>query len=100
MAPLTQSAITMIDDGNLQLQPHLQVVDIVELGANRKSTPRYRMDLSDGVSKQKATIPKKYNDCIVAGEIVKGSIVLLKGFSYPTICKSKYVLFFNLYNNF
>ena len=93
MAPLTESTITMIDDGNLQLQPHLQVVDIVELGTNWKATPRYRMDLSDGVSKKKATIPKKYNDCIVAGEIVKGSILFLKGFSYPSIFKSKYVHF-------
>ena len=50
MASLIESAITMIDDGNLQLQPHLQVIDIVELGANQEVTPRYRMDLSDGVS--------------------------------------------------
>ena len=94
MALLTKSAITMIDDGNLQLQRHLQVVDIVELGANRKVTPRYRMDLFDGVSKQKETIPNKYNDCVFVGDITKGSIVLLKGFSYPTIYKSRYVLFY------
>lgn len=61
-APLNESIITMINDGNLQLQPHLQVVDIVELGLNRRATPQYRMDLFDKVSKQKATITKKYND--------------------------------------
>ena len=92
MSHLTEFAITMINDGNLQLQPCLQVVDIVELGLNHKATPRYRMDLSDGVFKQRATIPKKYNDYVGSGEIVKGSIVLLKGYNYPAICKSRYAI--------
>lgn len=59
---LIESAITLINDGNLQLQPHLQVVDIVELGFNCKVKPWYRMDLFDGIFKQREKIPYKYND--------------------------------------
>lgn len=89
MIYLTKNAIKMITDGNLDLQPHLQVLDISVFGHGPEPTNRYIVQLSDGVHKQKATLPKQYNHYIDSEELQKGFVLKLIKYSCPIICSSR-----------
>ena len=86
---LTEDAIRLINTENNQLQPHLQVFGISPFGQGTQATNRYKLELSDGLHLQKATLPRKFNDLILSEEIQKGSIIHVTHYSIPTICESR-----------
>lgn len=56
---LIENAIKMIGDGNLKLQPHLQVLSMASLGMTIDQQIDIKIDLSIGFHKQKDTVRKK-----------------------------------------
>ncbi|XP_059068206.1 replication protein A 70 kDa DNA-binding subunit A-like [Cryptomeria japonica] len=60
MDVLTGNAIQLIYDGSVLVAPCLQIFAISNFGDGPEHGNRYRVDLSDGVHKQKASLPKKW----------------------------------------
>jgi len=75
---LTPNAITAINDGDVNLKPLLQVLEIKMIGRSQeRSQERYRFLISDGVSAQHAMVAVQLNDRVKSGQFEKGSIVQL-----------------------
>lgn len=76
-ANLTKDAIAIVSNGEVDLKPVLQVVDIRQVNTVQNTVERYRMLLSDGSHLQQAMLATQMNHVIKSGKLQKGSIVQL-----------------------
>lgn len=64
MDVLTRNAIWLMYDGSVLMAPCLQISSISNFVDGPEHGNHYRVDLSDGIHKQKASLQKKYNNDI------------------------------------
>ena len=86
---LTEDGIKLLNSHNLDVQPFLQVYSLAPIGGTTQHTTRFKLELSDGVHIQKATLPSKYNSLVTTRQIQKGTIIQLTAYTIPTICSSR-----------
>ncbi|XP_059073447.1 replication protein A 70 kDa DNA-binding subunit A-like [Cryptomeria japonica] len=96
MTSLTIDAIKLIVEGAIDLSPCIQIFFISTFGRNPKQTTLFRLEISDGTHKHKATLPKKYDDYIISEEIKIGSIIKLSEYNYPKSSKTWWITIIRL----
>lgn len=90
---LTRNAISAINDGDVNLKPLVQVLDIRHIGNNQD---RYRLILSDGVMSQHAMIATQLNDRMKAGHVRQGSVIQLIDYICSTVQGRKIIVVLNM----
>ncbi|KAF2287153.1 hypothetical protein GH714_038458 [Hevea brasiliensis] len=90
---LTPSAIAMINGGDVNLKPLVQVVDIKQIGSAQE---RYRLLISDSVSTQHAMLATQLNDRVKNGFVKKGSVIQLIDYICSEVQKRKIIVVLNL----
>ncbi|KAG7583557.1 Replication protein A OB domain [Arabidopsis suecica] len=94
---LTPNAITAINDGDVNLKPLLQVLEIKMIGRSQeRSQERYRFLISDGVSAQHAMVAVQLNDRVKSGQVEKGSIVQLIDYICSDVKGRKLIVVLNM----
>ncbi|CAL9222623.1 unnamed protein product [Arabidopsis halleri] len=94
---LTPNAITAINDGDVNLKPLLQVLEIKIIGRSQeRSQERYRFLISDGVSAQHAMVAVQLNDRVKSGQVEKGSIVQLIDYICSDVKGRKLIVVLNM----
>ncbi|CAE5975257.1 unnamed protein product [Arabidopsis arenosa] len=94
---LTPNAITAINDGDVNLKPLLQVLEIKMIGRSQeRSQERYRFLISDGVSAQHAMVAVQLNDRVKSGQFEKGSIVQLIDYNCCDVKGRKLIVVLNM----
>ncbi|KDP33897.1 hypothetical protein JCGZ_07468 [Jatropha curcas] len=71
---LTPNAIALINGGDVNMKPLVQVLDIKQIGSAQE---RYRFLISDSVSTQHAMLATQLNDRVRNGLVKKGSVIQL-----------------------
>lgn len=61
---LTTDAIKLIHDGNEGFKPNVQILSISNFGHGHECNNHYKVEISDGAYKQKASLPQKCNHYI------------------------------------
>lgn len=74
---ITQNAILQLNNGDVDLRPVLQVMDVRQIGNAQTVQERYRLVLSDSVYVQQAMLATQLNEYVKNGQVQKGSIVQL-----------------------
>lgn len=90
---LTRNAISAINDGDVNLKPLVQVLDIRQIGNNQE---RYRLILSDGVMSQHAMIATQLNDRMKAGLVRQGSVIQLIDYICSSVQGRKIIVVLNM----
>lgn len=90
---LSPNSITAIANGNLDLRPVLQVLDVKEIGA---AQTRYRLLLSDGSFVQQGVLASQLNPSARSGHVRKGSILQLLDYVCNTIRGLKIIMVLNM----
>lgn len=90
---LTRNSIAAIINGDLDLKPLVQVVDIKLIGTSQE---RYRLLISDAVSTQQAMIATQLNDRVKSGLVRKGSIIQLIEYICSDVQSRKIVVVLNM----
>ncbi|XP_059073819.1 replication protein A 70 kDa DNA-binding subunit A-like [Cryptomeria japonica] len=96
MDVLTGNAIQLMYDGSVLVAPCLQISAISNFGDGLEHGNRYRVDLSDGIHKQKASLPKKYNDDIDSKRLMIGSILQLTKYIFLNSHGSRRIVILDL----
>lgn len=66
-----------LNNGDVDLRPVLQVMDVRQIGNAQTVQERYRLVLSDSVYVQQAMLATQLNEYVKNGQVQKGSIVQL-----------------------
>ncbi|XVF48923.1 hypothetical protein PTKIN_Ptkin03bG0227300 [Pterospermum kingtungense] len=90
---LTRSAIAMINGGDVNSKPLVQVVDIKLIG---NSQERYRLLLSDSESTQHAMLATQLNEHVRTGRVKKGSIIQLIDYICSTVQNRRIIVVLNM----
>ncbi|KAL8040253.1 hypothetical protein ABFX02_10G086300 [Erythranthe guttata] len=90
---LTANAITAINDGDVNLKPLVQVLDIKLIGSTQE---RYRLLLSDSVETQHAMLATQLNDRVKTGRVRKGSVIQLIEYICSTVQNRKIIVVLNM----
>ncbi|EEF48016.1 replication factor A 1, rfa1, putative [Ricinus communis] len=90
---LTPNAISMINGGDVNMKPLVQVVDIKQIGSAQE---RYRFLISDSVSTQHAMLATQLNDRVKHGFVKKGSVVQLIDYICSEVQNRKIIVVLNL----
>ncbi|KAJ8427709.1 hypothetical protein Cgig2_019014 [Carnegiea gigantea] len=90
---LTRNSIAAIVNGDLNLKPLVQVVDIKLIGTSQE---RYRLLISDAVSTQQAMIATQLNDRVKFGLVRKGSIIQLIEYICSDVQSRKIIVVLNM----
>ncbi|MCO5560126.1 hypothetical protein L7F22_013733 [Adiantum nelumboides] len=81
---LTSNSIPAIANGDTNLRPLLQVLDVKEIKASQ-TDKRFRLLLSDGSFVQQSVLASQLNSSVVSGAIKQGSILQLLDYVCVTI---------------
>jgi replication factor A1 len=87
---LTPNAIAMINGGDVNLKPLVQVLDIKQMGSAQE---RFRLLVSDSVLTQHAMLGTQLNDRVKTGLVKKGSVIQLIDYICSQVQKRKSVCF-------
>ncbi|KAL5995366.1 Rpa1ap [Asimina triloba] len=79
---LTANAIPAVKDGDVNLKPLVQVLDIKPIGS---SLDRYRILISDGVLTEQAILAAQLSDRVRGGKLRRGSVVQLVEYICSTV---------------
>lgn len=90
---LTRNSIAAIFNGDLNLKPFVQVVDIKLIGTSQE---RYRLLISDAVSTQQAMIATQLNERVKSGLVRKGSIIQLIEYICSDVQSRKIIVVLNM----
>lgn len=90
---LTRNSIAAIFNGDLNLKPLVQVVDIKLIGTSQE---RYRLLISDAVSTQQAMIATQLNERVKSGLVRKGSIIQLIEYICSDVQSRKIIVVLNM----
>ncbi|KAJ6759595.1 REPLICATION PROTEIN A 70 KDA DNA-BINDING SUBUNIT A [Salix koriyanagi] len=90
---LTPNAIATINDGDVNLKPLVQVLDIKQMGSAQE---RFRLLVSDSVLTQHAMLGTQLNDRVKTGLVKKGSIIQLIDYICSQVQKRKIIVVLNL----
>ncbi|KAE8677143.1 Replication protein A 70 kDa DNA-binding subunit A [Hibiscus syriacus] len=90
---LTRNAISMINSGDVNSRPLVQVVDIKLIGSSQE---RYRFLLSDSESTQHAMLATQLNDQVRSGRVKKGSIIQVIDYICSTVQNRKIIVVLNM----
>lgn len=90
---LTPNAIAIINGGDVNSKPLVQVVDIKQIGSAQE---RYRLLISDSTSTQHAMLATQLNDRVKDGSVKKGSVIQLIDYICSEVQKRKYVCLISL----
>lgn len=93
---LTSNAIVALNNGDVELRPVLQIVDIRQIGNAQTTTERFRLVLSDGVHLQQAMLATQLNEKVKNNLAVKGSIVQLLEYICNTVQNRKIIIVLNM----
>ncbi|XP_068646730.1 replication protein A 70 kDa DNA-binding subunit A-like [Aristolochia californica] len=93
---LTEDSIRRISEGELDVTPVLQVVDLRLVNTVHNTNERYRMVLSDGVSLQQAMLATQMNAVVKGGGLKKGSIIQLIEYICNVIQNRKIIIIMKL----
>lgn len=83
---LTPNSISLINGGDVNSKPLVQVMDIKLIGSTQE---RYRFLISDSVSTQHAMLATQLNDRVKTGQVKKGSVVQLIDYICSTVQNRK-----------
>eukprot|EP00250_Pteridium_aquilinum_P015339 c22528_g1_i1 orf=2-1555(-) len=92
---LTPNSISAIANGNVNLRPLVQVLDVKEIGAAQAQT-RYRVLLSDGSFVQQSVLASQLNPSVRSGDVRKGSILQLLEYVCNTIRGLRIIMVLNM----
>ncbi|XP_012077021.1 replication protein A 70 kDa DNA-binding subunit A [Jatropha curcas] len=90
---LTPNAIALINGGDVNMKPLVQVLDIKQIGSAQE---RYRFLISDSVSTQHAMLATQLNDRVRNGLVKKGSVIQLIDYICSEVQKRKIIVVLNL----
>ncbi|MBA0633071.1 hypothetical protein Godav_001721 [Gossypium davidsonii] len=90
---LTRNAIAMMNSGDVNSKPLVQVVDIKLIG---NSQERYRFLLSDSESTQHAMLATQLNEQVRTGRVKKGSIIQLIDYICSTVQNRRIIVVLNM----
>ncbi|XP_050218256.1 replication protein A 70 kDa DNA-binding subunit A [Mercurialis annua] len=90
---LTPNAISMMNGGDLNLKPLVQVLDIKQLGGAQE---RYRLLISDSVSTHHAMLGTQLNDLVRNSLVKKGSVIQLVEYICSDVQNRKIIVVLNL----
>eukprot|EP00252_Welwitschia_mirabilis_P017167 TRINITY_DN38089_c0_g1_i1.p1 TRINITY_DN38089_c0_g1~~TRINITY_DN38089_c0_g1_i1.p1 ORF type:complete len:797 (+),score=128.77 TRINITY_DN38089_c0_g1_i1:128-2518(+) len=93
---LTTGSIPAIYDGNCELKPVLQVLDVKQIVSSQISKERFRMILSDGQNALQAMIAVQLNERVKSGEIQNGSVVRLQEYTCNNVQNRKIIIVLNM----
>ncbi|CAM6086985.1 unnamed protein product [Calypogeia fissa] len=94
--PLTHNAIQILINGDVDLRPVLQVMDIRQIGNAQSTQERFRLVLSDGVCVQQAMLATQLNEFVKSKEVVRGTIVQLVEYICNTVQNRKIIIVLNM----
>eukprot|EP00055_Hartaetosiga_balthica_P006628 m.21174 g.21174 ORF g.21174 m.21174 type:complete len:599 (-) comp5330_c0_seq1:2074-3870(-) len=90
---LTPNAIEDILDGKEPVNPVLQVLHIKKISANSNKADRYRLTVSDGISKHtSAMLATQLNDIIVNEDVAVNGLLRLKKYMSNTVSDRKIMI--------
>ncbi|KAL6226757.1 hypothetical protein ACLB2K_000718 [Fragaria x ananassa] len=89
---LTPNAVPIINGGDVNLKPLMQVTDVKLIG----SQERYRLLLSDGVWAQHAMVATQLNELFKTGRVRKGSVVQLTEYICSEVQNRKIIVALNM----
>ncbi|KAH9290005.1 hypothetical protein KI387_034122, partial [Taxus chinensis] len=95
-ASLTANAISALYNGDVDLKPAVQVLDIKQIGTTNNMQERYRMVLSDGTHMQQAMLATQLNEYVKSGQIQKGSVVQLIEYICNCVQNRKIIIVLNM----
>lgn len=90
---LTPNAIEMINGGDVNLKPLVQVLDIKQMGSAQE---RFRLLVSDSVLTQHAMLGTQLNDRVKTGLVKKGSVIQLIDYICSQVQNRKIIVVLNL----
>ncbi|ESR64804.1 Replication protein A 70 kDa DNA-binding subunit A [Citrus sinensis] len=90
---LTPNSISLINGGDVNSKPLVQVMDIKLIGSTQE---RYRFLISDSVSTQHAMLATQLNDRVKTGQVKKGSVVQLIDYICSTVQNRKIIVVLNM----
>lgn len=90
---LTPNAISLINSGDVNSKPLVQVMDIKLIGSTQE---RYRILISDSLSAQHAMLASQLNDRVKTGQVKKGSVVQLIDYICSTVQNRKIIVVLNM----
>uniref|UniRef100_A0A0D6R679 Replication protein A subunit n=1 Tax=Araucaria cunninghamii TaxID=56994 RepID=A0A0D6R679_ARACU len=96
VARLTPNAIAAMNNGDVDLRPLVQVLDIRQIATAQSVQERYRMVLSDGVNMQQAMLATQLNPCVKSGQLQKGSVVQLMEYICNSVQNRKIIIVLNM----
>lgn len=95
-AKLTANAIVALNNGDTDLRPLVQVLDIRQIATAQSVQERYRMVLSDGSHTQQAMLATQLNPIVKSGQIQKGSVVQLVEYICNSVQNRKIIIVLNM----
>ncbi|KAI5070171.1 hypothetical protein GOP47_0014514 [Adiantum capillus-veneris] len=93
---LTPNAIVALNNGQMDSQPVVQVLDVRQIGTGQSVQERYRLVLSDGHYVQQGMLATQLNEHIKSGQVLKGSIVKLVEYICNTVQQRKIIIVLNM----
>ncbi|KAL3688110.1 hypothetical protein R1sor_014419 [Riccia sorocarpa] len=93
---ITQNAILQLNNGDVDLRPVLQVMDVRQIGNAQTVQERYRLVLSDTVYVQQAMLATQLNEYVKNGQVQKGSIVQLIEYICNSVQNRKIIIVLNM----
>eukprot|EP01018_Ginkgo_biloba_P018078 Gb_20429 [translate_table: standard] len=93
---LTANAIIALNNGDVDLRPVVQVLEIKQIATAQSKQERYRMVLSDGSHLQQAMLATQLNELVRAGQLQKGSVVQLTEYICNTVQNRKIIIVLNM----
>ncbi|CAK9872331.1 unnamed protein product [Sphagnum jensenii] len=91
---LTENSIVALNNGDVDLRPILQVLDVRQIGNPQSTQKRYRLVLSDGVHLQQAMLATQLNEKVK--KAVKGSMVQLLEYICNTVQNRKIIIILDM----
>ncbi|XP_019704480.1 replication protein A 70 kDa DNA-binding subunit A [Elaeis guineensis] len=92
-ASLTANAIAVVNGGDLNLKPVVQVLDVRLISAAQE---RYRMVVSDGSATQQALLATQLGVLVKAEKVKKGSVVQLLEYISSTVQGRRIIIVLNM----
>ncbi|KAL4195856.1 hypothetical protein AMTRI_Chr04g180390 [Amborella trichopoda] len=90
---LSPGAIDKVNNGDLNLKPIVQVLEVNPIGSNKD---RYSTLLSDGVRAQEAMLASQLNQLVKSGRLVRGAIVQLIDYICNTVQNRRIIIVLNM----
>ncbi|XP_057854853.2 replication protein A 70 kDa DNA-binding subunit A [Cryptomeria japonica] len=93
---LTPNSIVAMNNGDDNLRPLVQVLDIRQISTTQSVQERYRLVVSDGSYMQQAMLATQLNATVKSGHLQKGSVVQLTEYTCNAVQNRKIIIVLNM----